>query len=140
MTTHACGGIKDDTLVTGVEAQQEELLTSKTSMDVETEEQNHRVSCAPQTVSARPSNGIELHDARREYFEERLEYNQPSALDSEDDQWQVEALIKKRRRGRRVEYLVKWRGYPDSDNTWEKKTDINPDLVADFEVNAYKRG
>jgi hypothetical protein len=52
MTTHACGGIKDDTLVTGVEAQQEELLTSKTSMDVETEEQNHRVSCALQTVSA----------------------------------------------------------------------------------------
>jgi hypothetical protein len=81
-----------------------------------------------------------LHDARREYLEERLEYNLPSTLNSEDDQWEIEALIQKRRRRRRVEYLVKWRGYPDSDNTREKKTDINPDLVAAFEVNAYKRG
>jgi hypothetical protein len=39
-------------LLLGVEAQQEELLASKTSINVETEEQNHGVSCALQTVSA----------------------------------------------------------------------------------------
>lgn len=40
----------------------------------------------------------------------------------------------------RVEYFVKWRGYPDSENAWERKTDINPDLVAAFEANANERG
>ena len=39
-------------LLLGIEAQQEELLASKTSINVETEEQNHGVSCALQTVSA----------------------------------------------------------------------------------------
>jgi hypothetical protein len=35
--------------------------------------------------------------------------------------------------GKTVSYLVKWLGYPDSKNTWEKRKDI--DLVAAFEAD-----
>jgi hypothetical protein len=30
---------------------------------------------------------------------------------------------------------VKWLGYPDSENIWEKRKDIDPDTVVAFEVD-----
>jgi hypothetical protein len=35
-----------------------------------------------------------------------------------DDVFIVERIVKTRRRGGRVEYFVKWRGYPDKFNSW----------------------
>ena len=35
-----------------------------------------------------------------------------------DDVFIVERVVKTRRRGGRVEYFVKWRGYPDKFNSW----------------------
>jgi hypothetical protein len=32
--------------------------------------------------------------------------------------------------------LVKWLGYPDSENTWEAKKDIDPGIVAAFEAHS----
>ena len=61
-------------------------------------------------------------------------YDQPPAIDPEDNQWEVERLVSKRRIGRVVWYMVKWRGYPASENTWEKKKDIHHKIVAAFEV------
>jgi hypothetical protein len=29
---------------------------------------------------------------------------------------------------------VRWLGYPDSENSWERKRDIDPDIVAAFEA------
>ena len=47
--------------------------------------------------------------------------------------FQVEALQEKRVRGRRTEYLVKWEGWPEESNTWERASRIHPALVASFE-------
>jgi Chromo (CHRromatin Organisation MOdifier) domain len=41
-----------------------------------------------------------------------------------DDYYVVEKILKSRRRGGKVEYLVKWRGYPDSMNSWS--SDVRP--------------
>lgn len=65
---------------------------------------------------------------------EDANHERPPAMDSDDDQFEVERLIKKRRFGKGIQYLVKWRGYPDSENTWEKTKDIHPSMVAAFEV------
>lgn len=35
------------------------------------------------------------------------------------ERYEIERIVDKRARGDRVEYLIKWRGYPDSQNTWE---------------------
>jgi len=60
--------------------------------------------------------------------------DRPPAIDPEDNQWEVERLVSKRRIGRVVWYMVKWRGYPASENTWKKKKDNHHKIVAACEV------
>jgi hypothetical protein len=36
-----------------------------------------------------------------------------------DERFEIERIVEKRYRNDRLEYLIKWRGYPDSQNTWE---------------------
>jgi len=51
-----------------------------------------------------------------------------------DDQYVVEKILAKRRnRKGKWEYLLKWAGFSDNDNTWESQHDIHPDLIAEFE-------
>ena len=42
------------------------------------------------------------------------------------EEYEVEALMGDRKRGRVQQYLVQWKGYPTSDNTWEKEQDLEP--------------
>ncbi len=41
------------------------------------------------------------------------------ATDETGERFEIERIVDKRYRNDRVEYLIKWRGYPDSQNTWE---------------------
>jgi hypothetical protein len=55
-----------------------------------------------------------------------------------EEEWEVERILdhRTRRVNRRivVEYLVKWRGYPDSDNSWEPASNVHADdLVRDYQ-------
>ena len=34
----------------------------------------------------------------------------------------------------KVSYLVKWEGFPDEHNTWQKRRDISSDLIDEFEA------
>ncbi|RYP05254.1 hypothetical protein DL765_009896 [Monosporascus sp. GIB2] len=61
----------------------------------------------------------------------------PTAIDEEENIWEVEALLAKWQQGRRAIYLVKWKGYADKDNTWEVPADISLELVNDFD-KAYR--
>lgn len=57
----------------------------------------------------------------------------PSGGESEDE-YEVERLLAKRTRGGRVEYLIKWLGYPESESTWQAVDTMNcPELIAAFE-------
>jgi hypothetical protein len=61
------------------------------------------------------------------------------APDMEDatagEQWYVERILAKRGKGARREYLVKWRGYPNEECSWEPRRNLNcPDLLAEFEA------
>ena len=42
-----------------------------------------------------------------------------------DDMYEVEKILKKRRKGKNVQYLVKWFGYPDKFNSWVSASEIN---------------
>lgn len=70
--------------------------------------------------------------------DEEPNFGRPPALDPDDNQFEVERLIGKRRFGRGVQYLVKWRGYPDSKNSWEKRKDIHSDIVMAFEAGCFE--
>jgi hypothetical protein len=41
-----------------------------------------------------------------------------------DDVYNIEMILKKRKKGRRVQYLVKWLGYSDTFNLWIFKQDL----------------
>ena len=39
----------------------------------------------------------------------------------------IESILDKRKDGRRVQYLIKWENYDDSENTWENRADLIQD-------------
>ena len=58
----------------------------------------------------------------------------PDLIDGEEE-YEVEEILQSRkfRRGRKVQYLVKWKGYPESDNQWVEWDDLHADeVIADF--------
>lgn len=51
------------------------------------------------------------------------------AVSEDEQEYEVEALLDSRKSGRYNEYLVKWKGYSDEHNTWERTKDISPKLI-----------
>ena len=58
----------------------------------------------------------------------------PNLIDGEEE-YEVEQILDARRhgRGRKVQYLIKWKGYPDSDNQWVDWNDLHAEeALEDF--------
>ena len=56
-----------------------------------------------------------------------------SAGEEEEEEWEVEKVIGRRIRHKRVQYLLKWKGYPVDESTWEYADDcFCKDLIEDF--------
>ncbi|EXK83429.1 hypothetical protein FOQG_12291 [Fusarium oxysporum f. sp. raphani 54005] len=61
-------------------------------------------------------------------------HDRPLSLDQEGVEFDVEELVAKGRIGKRVWYKVKWKGYPESDNSWVKKKDIGMGAIGLYEA------
>ena len=61
--------------------------------------------------------------------------------DSEgEEEFTVERILDKRVRNSKVEYLIKWEGYPDTENTWEPQENLDcPDIISAYEERAEKK-
>jgi hypothetical protein len=64
------------------------------------------------------------------------QYPVPDLVDGEEE-YSVEKILDSRKFGRRqhLQYLIKWEGYPDSDNMWVDKDDV----FADDKVREFKK-
>ena len=59
----------------------------------------------------------------------------PESVDNEEE-YEVEVILDSRRFGRRckLQYLIKWKGYPDLENQWEDADNVHSnDLVRHFQ-------
>jgi len=60
----------------------------------------------------------------------------PTSQDDTQKEYQVEAILDKRIRGKKTQYLLKWKGYSSKHNSWEDAYRLNcPDLFRRFETN-----
>jgi len=64
-------------------------------------------------------------------------YSRPAPdLVNNEEEYEVEKVLDVRQfgRGRKRQYLIKWKGYPDSDNEWVDHKDIHaPEAIREFE-------
>ncbi len=56
----------------------------------------------------------------------------PPPVVPEDAQYEVEGIIDYRMCRRCRQYLVKWQGYPNSDNSWVNEEDIDKKLITEY--------
>ena len=59
----------------------------------------------------------------------------PPIIVEHEEEYEIEKIIDKRTFRRQVQYLVKWLGYPDSDNTWIPLSELQhaQEAIQDFE-------
>jgi len=63
----------------------------------------------------------------------------PPDLVEGEEEFEVERIVAHRTFGRskRLQYLIKWKGYPESDNSWEPADQVHaPDLVRHYQSTA----
>jgi len=104
----------------------------------------YTLALPPQLQALHPTFNIDklkLYRDGRALFPARPQpFNRPppeAQADSNGDEvWEVERILAARKRGRRQEFLVAWRGYPPEENTWEPRTSLAgaQDALADWEA------
>ena len=59
----------------------------------------------------------------------------PPVIEEGEEEYEIESIIDSRRhgRGRKRQYLVHWKGYPNSDNSWVNHKDLHaPELLKEY--------
>jgi transposase InsO family protein len=92
----------------------------------------------PPTMTIHPVFHVSLlrkYQPNPEEFSERCQPPPPPVVIGDQQEYEVERILDKRERRRRIEYLVKWVGYELHDATWEPIGNLEnaQDVVRDFE-------
>jgi len=65
----------------------------------------------------------------------------PSDLIDGEEEYEIESIRDTRKQRRRTQYLVHWKGYPSSDDSWVDEREIHaPELVQNFHLQSATAG
>jgi hypothetical protein len=93
--------------------------------------------CLPAQWKLHPVFHVDLLTPYRETEFHGTNYDKPppDLIDGEEE-YEVERIVASRRfgRGRKLQYLIKWKGYPDAENQWVDKEDVfAEDAIKEFQ-------
>jgi len=84
-----------------------------------------------------PKEQEDESQGEQENKEAKNNQGEEAGEDEEEEVYIVERIVKHRKKGSRVQYFLKWKGYPDSENTWEDESNVfAQDLIDDYWQNA----
>ena len=72
----------------------------------------------------------------KEYENKKKKDSQP---EQNGDEYEIEKIVEERTVGKNKEYLVKWKGWKDEDNTWEPKENLTAAIIKKYEAEAKKQ-
>jgi hypothetical protein len=67
---------------------------------------------------------LPYHSPEYEIQIKNLPDHPPPEVVGDHEEWEVEEILDSRYRRRKLEYLVKWKGYPSEENTWQTEEDV----------------
>ncbi|KAH0792166.1 chromobox protein [Histomonas meleagridis] len=63
-----------------------------------------------------------------------------SSSDSDEEVYKVEDIKGHKKKGNKMYYLIKWVGYPDSENTWEPESNLScPDILKRYQQSLVQK-
>jgi hypothetical protein len=63
----------------------------------------------------------------------------PPDLINGEEEYEVEKILDMKQKGRKTHYLIKWKGYPTSDNSWEPAENVQAkDLIKEYKEEQRK--
>jgi hypothetical protein len=96
----------------------------------------------PETLKIHPVLNVSrlkpYHDGRAKFPHRAVDDQRPPAEvnDQGEEQWEVESILAKRGSAAHTQYLVRWKGWPLWEATWERRPNLQgaEQKVADFEA------
>ena len=72
-----------------------------------------------------------MEDKENDIYGNNFTHPPPDLIDGQEE-YEVEAILSHKQLGRGYSYLIKWKGYPSSDNSWEPEQNIvnAPELLS----------
>ena len=83
----------------------------------------------------------EYHETLNETILQREEAKLKAAQDAKksNNEYEVEAIVDSRTKKGKTKFLIRWKGFDESDDTWEPEETLNcPDLIRAFKKKANK--